>query len=464
MVFVEEVGHKEEQEDQEDMEEKEEEEEEDPYDKEEREARKKQEFMGFRREFDKMKRTQEGLQADSDKIKTQGNHFFSLGLFFQATAMYSEAIDLQPENALLYGNRSMAYLKQHMFDEALVDAETSLELDDSVANIKAYWRKAQALLDLERPEEAVVVADEGLALQGGNKHLNGVRRKAREVNTLRRLVGGTWVGKMQGGIEKSLSFSADGSMLMCVFNHPIPSTFDLSVEGNPRSMVVKMKPEGDLRGTGPPPPPMVYIFEFHDNDEELWICHPVGTNELPTKFEGPGFEKLRRAPKSDVKQEDESDAESLEVRCDRYIREMNAILPLLPQQLPERPSDEQVSEEAQLMEQFTQLRRRYPLQVHQRSVELAKDPSQAGSTELAELALDLQRRFVARKIMKIPSAAPAPSPKTPAATPAFPEVTISTGSPQAFPANPAAAPASQKQADSGCMCGLVSRLCGGHRA
>merc|ERR1712137_358906 len=160
-----------------------------------------------------------------------------------------------------------------MYDEALVDANKSLELDESVTNIKAYWRKAQALLDLERPEEAEEVADVGLELQGGNKPLNLVRKKARERNIMRRLVGGEWVGTMQGGIEKRLAFTEDGTMIMTVFDHKIDATFDLSVEGIPRSMVVKMKPEKDVRGTGPPPAPMVYIFEFHDNDAELWLCH-----------------------------------------------------------------------------------------------------------------------------------------------------------------------------------------------
>merc|ERR1712032_365932 len=172
-------------------------------------------------------------------------------------------------------------------------------------------------------------------------------------------------------------------------------------------MVVRMKQEGDLRGTGPPPPPMVYIFEFHDNDQELWLCHPVNTTELPTTFEGPGFERMRRTPKTNQVEEDSS--EPLDVRASQYIAEMNKILPLMPQQLPERPSDDEVAEEAQLMEQFTQLRRRGGLKVHQRAVELAKDPSLADSAELKELALGLQKRFVARKIMNMPQLKPEPT-------------------------------------------------------
>ena len=106
--------------------------------------------------------------------------FFQLGLYEQASLRYSEAIESQPDNAVLYCNRSMAYLKQDMPQEALADAERSLELDASADNIKAYWRKSQSLLDLDFIAEAESTAEVGLALQPGNQHLFSVWRKARE--------------------------------------------------------------------------------------------------------------------------------------------------------------------------------------------------------------------------------------------------------------------------------------------
>ena len=137
------------------------------------------------------------LMAEPDRLRQQGNHFYSLGLYSQASMIYSEAIDLQPENAVLYCSRSVAYLKQEMPSEALADAEKSLAIDSSAENIKAYWRKAQALFDLQFLEGSEATAQAGMELQAGNSHLNRVRRKAREAIALKRLAGGEWAGKIQ---------------------------------------------------------------------------------------------------------------------------------------------------------------------------------------------------------------------------------------------------------------------------
>ncbi|CAE7861139.1 SLC4A10, partial [Symbiodinium microadriaticum] len=59
----------------------------------------------------------------------------------------------------------MAYLKQGMSEEALADADRSLELDFSKENIKAFWRRAQALLDMGLHERAEDAANAGIAVQ-----------------------------------------------------------------------------------------------------------------------------------------------------------------------------------------------------------------------------------------------------------------------------------------------------------
>lgn len=43
----------------------------------------------------------------------------------------------------------------------------------------------------------------------------------------------------------------------------------------------------EIFGSGGAPPPAVpYIYKFEDGDQELWLCHPVGSDELPKTFEG----------------------------------------------------------------------------------------------------------------------------------------------------------------------------------
>jgi len=354
--------------------------------------------------------------------------------------------------------------KQDLPEPALADAEKSLELDSAASNIKAYWRKAQALLDLGRYEESEKTSDVGLTLEPANQHLNVVRRKAREASVMRRLCAWEWATKVQG-VEKRTTFSENGIMTMYVFGHPVKATFDLSVEGLPRSMVVRMQPMGDVRGTGPPPPPMPYIFEFHEEDAELWLCHPVGTTELPTKFEGPGFEKLRKAPPLAPVNDS---GESLDVRCAKYIAEMNQTLALFPEQLPAQPSEDQVRHEVQIAEKISKLKRDFGKEVHERAVELAKEPSLAGTDEeLIQLAKGLQQRFIVRRIIAEPKvdvttddgatknvASKKPNPQ--AIELAAAEATIL----QAVAAEKKATEAKSAKSEVGCLASVSAWLCG----
>lgn len=400
-----------------------------------------------------MKEKHEGVHSSAEKLKSNGNNFFSLGLYSQATMVYSEALELKPTSTVLLNNRAMAYLKQGMAQEALEDADRSIEIDATNENIKAFWRRAQALLDLERDQDAEMAANEGLKLQPNNGHLSRVRKKAREAVTMRALCGVEWAGKLENGVEKRYEFSRDGTMTMTVIGHPLKATFDLSVENTPQTMVVKMKAFG--AGSGPPPPPVPYIYEFHDNGQELWICHPVNSNELPSSFEGPGFSKLRRTEKANTASDGSTaSSEPLDERCLRYMQEFNQILPLVPPQLPERPSEDEISHEVLLMEKINKLKQRFGLEVHQRAMELAKGPSEtAANAELTKVAEAMRDRLVARKVL------PAPAPGTVALAAKIAE-TAAQPAPEATeeakqPVQPSTVTAQ------GCLCQLAAKICGG---
>eukprot|EP00441_Pelagodinium_beii_P025230 CAMPEP_0197654832 /NCGR_PEP_ID=MMETSP1338-20131121/39084_1 /TAXON_ID=43686 ORGANISM="Pelagodinium beii, Strain RCC1491" /NCGR_SAMPLE_ID=MMETSP1338 /ASSEMBLY_ACC=CAM_ASM_000754 /LENGTH=427 /DNA_ID=CAMNT_0043230349 /DNA_START=31 /DNA_END=1314 /DNA_ORIENTATION=- len=421
----------------------------DEKDEDDRNQAEKDAFLQFRRQLDRQKEKHEADGSNADRLKSQGNHFFSFGLFEKAATMYSEALELKPESTVLLNNRAMAYLKQAMPLEALADADQSIELDKSVENIKAFWRRAQALLDLEKDVEAEEAANAGLALQASNSHLNSVRRKAREAITLRRLCGADWVGRLENGAEKRFSFTREGVMTMTVIGHPLKASFDLSVECNPQSMLVKMQAPGMVGSA--PPPPVPYIYDFHDNDQELWICHPVGSTELPSSFSGPGFTRLRREAHVVVSIVDS--AEPLDKRCASYMREFNQILPLVPPQLPERPSDDEISHEVALMDKVVKLKKRFGLEVHSRAMELVK-AQRVEDAELAELAAGLRERLVARKVLSAAevSTAPAPSTEVPASVPAS-DACCNTIE---VPCQPLQ---QQPSGVSGCLSGLVARFC-----
>jgi len=96
---------------------------------------------------------------NADALREQGNKRFAKGDFRGAEAKYTEAlVNLQPnsrEAAKVFGNRSLARLKSGMFDDALDDADKSIKADEKY--VKAYDRKACALLALERSWEARVL-------------------------------------------------------------------------------------------------------------------------------------------------------------------------------------------------------------------------------------------------------------------------------------------------------------------
>ncbi|XP_071957413.1 uncharacterized protein [Antedon mediterranea] len=87
-----------------------------------------------------------------EKYRQKGNDKFKEGLIERATALYSKAIDLDPYNHYLYGNRAQTYLKKNMFREALWDSRRALILKPTWA--KAYYRYAQALYELNFLERA----------------------------------------------------------------------------------------------------------------------------------------------------------------------------------------------------------------------------------------------------------------------------------------------------------------------
>lgn len=384
-----------------------------------------QEYKGFRQKLDRMKAEHQGGMGESEVAKEQGNAFFKFGLYSQASVMYSTAIELRPDQAILYSNRAMAYLKQDMADEALADAQKSIDLDPNL--VKGHWRKAQALHDLRCFEESEAAAVLGLELEPSNKHLNVVKRKARECSVKQRLAG-SWVSKHENGIEQRMRFDENGDWTISLMGHDVPATFELSVEGQPWSMVMRMKDIGHADSGGPPPPPVPYIFKIHDGKagEELWLCHPMGSKELPQEFEGPGFAVHHRAPEEKL----EVKEGTIEELCAEYLVKMNATMPLLPPQLPAESLDEDIAAEVRITDQLSTLRREYGLEVHRRAMGLARRPGQVSDPKLAALAGDLRQRLVARKIL-----------------------------PSAEPETASAAPTAASERQPGCFAGLVARIC-----
>uniref|UniRef100_UPI00358EECF3 stress-induced-phosphoprotein 1 isoform X2 n=1 Tax=Myxine glutinosa TaxID=7769 RepID=UPI00358EECF3 len=114
------------------------------------------------------------MDGKASQLKEEGNRALSAGRLDDAMRCYTEAIALDPNNHVLYSNRSAAYAKKGEYKHALEDASHTIELKPDWA--KGYSRKAAALEFLGRLEEAKKIYEEGMKHEPGNVQLqDGLR-------------------------------------------------------------------------------------------------------------------------------------------------------------------------------------------------------------------------------------------------------------------------------------------------
>lgn len=72
----------------------------------------------------------------AEQLKRQGNSALQEGNMEEAIRLYSEAIRLDPDNHILYSNRSAAYAKLQEYEKALEDAEKTVKLKPDWAKVR----------------------------------------------------------------------------------------------------------------------------------------------------------------------------------------------------------------------------------------------------------------------------------------------------------------------------------------
>ena len=71
-------------------------------------------------------------------MKDKGNAALQENRLDDAISAYTEAINLDGNNEILYSNRSAAYAKAEKFERALEDAEKAVQLKPSWSKVKCY--------------------------------------------------------------------------------------------------------------------------------------------------------------------------------------------------------------------------------------------------------------------------------------------------------------------------------------
>ncbi len=78
----------------------------------------------------------------------QGNHFFHKKEYARAIEAYNGALTGLPNDAAVYSNRSVAYLKEREFEKSLADAEMCIKLRPEWS--KGWYRYGNTLLFMEK--------------------------------------------------------------------------------------------------------------------------------------------------------------------------------------------------------------------------------------------------------------------------------------------------------------------------
>lgn len=114
--------------------------------------------------------------AESKKI--EGNDYMRDGKFNEAIISYTNAIDLDPNNAIYYSNRAAAYAKLHDNKNSIADCERALRIDPQYS--KAYGRMGLAHFNDECYEKAIAAYENALALDPANQPYRVQLDSARE--------------------------------------------------------------------------------------------------------------------------------------------------------------------------------------------------------------------------------------------------------------------------------------------
>ena len=101
--------------------------------------------------------------------KDKGNALVKEKKYKEALDCYTKAIEIDPNDPILYSNRSAMHLNLQEFDQSLADAEKAISLKSDYA--KAYLRKGKALEGLNKIEEALDTYKLGLEKDKTNAQL-----------------------------------------------------------------------------------------------------------------------------------------------------------------------------------------------------------------------------------------------------------------------------------------------------
>ncbi|PLB37666.1 Hsp90 cochaperone STI1 [Aspergillus candidus] len=114
----------------------------------------------------------------ADALKAEGNKAFSAKDYATAVEKFTQAIQIEPENQILYSNRSAVFAAQSQYEKALEDANKATEIKPDWS--KGWARKGAAFRGLGDLLAAHDAYEEALKIEPGNDQaksgFNAVKR------------------------------------------------------------------------------------------------------------------------------------------------------------------------------------------------------------------------------------------------------------------------------------------------
>ena len=117
-------------------------------------------------------------KVEGDKFKDLGNKAFQSGNYEEAVEMFSKAIEVNPNEAVYYSNRSGSYASLKNYDKALEDGTKCVQLRPEWG--KAYQRKGLAEFYTGDYDAAISTYEEGLKIEPNNAQLKDGLSRAQE--------------------------------------------------------------------------------------------------------------------------------------------------------------------------------------------------------------------------------------------------------------------------------------------
>ncbi|KAJ3351681.1 hypothetical protein GGF32_004110 [Allomyces javanicus] len=113
----------------------------------------------------------------AEELKAQGNKLVAERKFPEAVVKYTDAIALNPNNAVYFSNRAAAYSQAGQHDKAIDDAKQAAVVDPTFS--KAYSRLGHAYYATGRFQEAHDAYAKGLELDPSNKTMQQAMLQAK---------------------------------------------------------------------------------------------------------------------------------------------------------------------------------------------------------------------------------------------------------------------------------------------